>query len=129
MIDTSLVIDNFLLLASIGLEDDTIELLCQSSSQRIEHLLKEDADRTDDRLIFAAASDAYYQWVLMKKTVSDDTFESFRAGDITVENDNAVSIEAARTVRDEAFDAITDLLDDRRFYFGEVQINDVEPTF
>ena len=129
MIDASRVTEKFLLLASIGQADDIIALLCQSGANKVEHLIRDDADRTDDRLIYAAASEAYYQWILNKKTACDDVFESFRAGDITVENDNAVSIEAAKVIRDEAFSAISDLLDDRQFYFGEVLINDVEPTF
>ncbi|MBO4339587.1 MAG: hypothetical protein J5877_06715 [Clostridia bacterium] len=128
MIDTSLVEERFLLLSSLSEADETVEALCQSGVSKVEHMLKSDADLTDVRVIDAAAGDAFYQWILIKKSADTDSFRSFRAGDITVQNDVSVSLEAAGKIRDEAFKAISDLLIDRDFYFGEVLINDVGPT-
>lgn len=129
MIDVSLVTERFLLLACMSAADETVEALCQSGADRVEHMVKENADLSDSRLINAAASDAFYQWTLINKAASKDDFKSFRAGDITVQNDVGVSLDAARIIRDEAFETAADLLDDRDFYFGEVLINDIEPTF
>ncbi len=129
MIDVSLVTERFLLLASLSAADETVEALCQSGAERVEHMVKENADLSDSRLINAAASDAFYQWSLINKAGAKDDFKSFRAGDITVQNDVGVSLDAARIIRDEAFETAADLLDDRDFYFGEVLINDIEPAF
>ncbi len=129
MIDVSLVTERFLLLASMSAADETVEALCQSGADRVEHMVKENADLSDSRLINAAASDAFYQWTLINRAASKDGFKSFRAGDITVQNDVGVSLDAATTIRDESFETAADLLDDRDFYFGEVLINDIEPTF
>ena len=129
MIDVSLVTERFLLLASMSTADETVEVLCQSGADRVEHMAKENADLSDSRLINAAASDAFYQWALINKAGAKDDFKSFRAGDITVQNDVKVSLDAAKTIRDEAFITAANLLDDRDFYFGEVLIDDIKPTF
>ena len=129
MIDTSLVTDRFLMLASLENADETVQSLCQSGINKLESIINPDADDTDTRLVDAAAGDAFYQWVLINKAASKDDFKSFRAGDITIQNDVSKSVEAAKAIRDAAFDAIADLIEDRDFYFGEVLINDVEPSF
>ena len=129
MIDVSSVTELFLMYASAENADETIQSLCQSSAYRIEQSVKPDTDMTDDRLIVAAASDAFYQWLLITKAESADSFESFRAGDITVKGNGSLPIEAAKKLKDEAFRALLPLLCDNGFYFGEVLINDVEPTF
>jgi len=129
MIDVSLVTERFLLLASMSAADETVEALCHSGAEKVEHMVKENADLSDSRLINAAASDAFYQWALINKAASKDDFKSFRAGDITVQNDVGISLDAAKTIRDESFETAADLFDDRDFYFGEVLINDIEPDF
>lgn len=129
MIDVSLVTERFLLLAAKSEADETIEALCQSGAQKLEHIVKEDADLDNALIINAAASDAFYNWVLINKAGSENDFKSFRAGDITVQNDVGFSLDAAKAIRDEAFETIADLFDDRDFYFGEVLINDIKPTF
>lgn len=126
MIDISLVVERFLLYAGLEQADGKITSLCQSSKNRMESLIKSTAEDNDDRLIVAAASDAFYQWSLLKKAVDEESFSSLRAGDITVKNDSDSVIKAAEKIRDEAFKALEGLIDDRGFYFGEVSIDDLE---
>jgi hypothetical protein len=128
MIDSALVINRFLMLTKLNQSDQTAASFCQMGIDRVESILKDDADRTDTRVINAAACDAFYQWTLVNCSADGNSFKGFRAGDITVQNDVSFCADTAKKVRDEAFDALKDLLTDRNFYFGEVLINDIEPT-
>mgnify|MGYP006916022898 CR=1 FL=1 len=129
MIDVSPVIARFLLLCDRQQSDEKIQSLCQSSAQKISSLIKEDADESDDRLINAAACDAFYQWILLNRAVDSDALKSFRAGDITVENDADAVTSAAYNLKKEAFEALDGLIRDKGFYFSEVDINDAEISF
>ena len=129
MIDDSLVTERFLMLASLSEADEKVQTLCQSASLKLERIVRENTDLDNSLIINAAAADAFYRWALINKAGSQDDFKSFRAGDITVQNDVRVSLDAAKAIRNEAFEAIADLLEDRAFYFGEVLINDVGPSF
>lgn len=128
MIDVSLVTERFLLIASLSQADEIIQSVCQTSANKIQSLLREDADDTDDRLINAAACDAFYQWTLINRATDTDALKSFRAGDITVEGDLEGVTETALRLRNEAFGTLADLLDDKGFYFGEVLIDDIGQT-
>ena len=126
MIDVSLVTERFLLISGAAESDERILALCQLSALRIQQMTVEsEAQTPDDRLINAAACDAFYHWTLINRATDPDSLKSFRAGDITVEGDAQAVCEAALKLRNEAFDSLSGLLCDNSFYFGEVSIDDV----
>jgi hypothetical protein len=127
--DLSFVIERFLLLSSIESADDKIRSLCRVSAEYVQNALREDTAENDVRVIDAAACDAFYRWVLLKNATDPQAIKSFRAGDITVEGDLNCVTDAALKLRNEAFESLKGLIDDKGFYFGEVLIDDVGPTF
>lgn len=129
MIDISSVTERFLLISDLSQTDEKISALCRASTDRIQSILSENADEDDDRVINAAACDAFYQWTLIERATDGDYIKSFRAGDITVESDGKELTDAAMKLKKEAFDALAGLIADNGFYFGEVKIDDVRPTF
>ena len=130
MLDVSSVTERFLLISGVAETDEKILALCQLSALRIQQMTVESEEQeTDGRLINAAACDAFYHWTLINRATDTDSLKSFRAGDITVEGDAEAVCEAALKLRNEAFDSLKGLLCDNSFYFGEVLIDDIRPTF
>ena len=124
MLNTSSVIQRFLVISGADEADDQIETLCACSALKIGEMLKNADDSNDDRVIYAAACDAYYQWVLIGFAASDESYRSMKAGDITVTSDSAAVLNAAKTLRDNSLESISALLSDNCFYFSEVDIDD-----
>lgn len=124
MLDTSSVTAKFLVISGADEADDQIEALCACSALKIGEMLKNAEDSDDDRVIYAAACDAYYQWILIGCAASDESYKSMKAGDITVTSDVGAVLNAAKTLRDNSLESISTLLSDNGFYFSEVDIDD-----
>ena len=124
MLDTSSVTAKFLIVSGLAESDSQIEALCACSALKIGEMLKDAENSADERVIYAAACDAYYQWILIGCTASDESFKSMKAGDITVTSDPKAVLNAAKALRDSSLESASSLLSDSSFYFSEVDIDD-----
>jgi hypothetical protein len=124
MLDTATVINRFTILSGIETADNRIQAICLSSASHVSSLLKSNEYEEDIRVINAAASDAYYVWVMLECVGDDADYKSFRAGDITIHSNSSARIEAARLLRQEAFENASVFFKDNSFYFGGVDTDD-----
>ena len=124
MLDTASVTAKFLVISGLDEADGLIETVCACSALRIGEMLKDGVSAEDERAVYAAACDAYYQWILIGCAADDEAFESMKAGDITVTADNARTVASAKQLRDASLEGIKMLITDNAFYFSEVDIND-----
>lgn len=124
MLDASSVTAKFLIVSGVSESDSQIEAICACSALKIGEMLKDAEDATDERAIYAAACDAYYQWILIGCAASDESFKSMKAGDITLTSDVASVVRAAKALRDSSLEGAAPLLSDSAFYFSEVEIDD-----
>ncbi len=95
--------------------------LCSICLNEIRNRLREGADENDSRIASAAAALAFYRITIRNAADSQGT-TSFKAGDVTVSRTPAAAVELAVTVRDEAFAAAADLIEDSSFVFRQVGI-------
>ena len=93
--------------------------LCAACAKSIEKGLRPDADRDDDRLIFAAAASAYYQLCLMR-SADLNACDSISVGDVTQSRSYESICKNAKTLCDEAFARISDMTESSNFYFRGV---------
>lgn len=111
-------LERFALIADISLAEAAQWLpLCEEACSEIESHLKEsvDIDANSRRLTTAAASLAFYRYVLYINA-SGNT-ESFTAGELRIKTDVDSTIKLAYAVWLDAKYAISDLLEDSDFMF------------
>ena len=90
---------------------------CAKLSKRLKNVKFED----EPAVITACAGIALYNYTLLRSH-SDENFESFKAGDITITKSPSVAFENAVKFRDEAMLNATDYLTDVDFVFQAVEI-------
>ena len=125
MLNVNTVLTRFILLS--GLEQVSAQAalpLCTAACSEIDSLVKSGVSSTDERLITAAASEAYYQWVLKENSNTDNSLTGMKSGDISVSCDTSAVISAAEKLENNAFEAALPLFEDKKFYFGEVSVFD-----
>lgn len=93
--------------------------LCSACAKNIEKGLRPDADKNDDRLIFAAAASAYYQLCLMKGA-DINGYDSVSVGDVTQSRSYESICKNAKTLYDQALAGISDLTVNENFFFRGV---------
>ena len=122
MIDSQTVLSRLRQLVTLDEEGAENALpLCSLCLDEIRTRLRTNADPNDLRIAQAAAGLAYYRTVLREVSDSDGT-TSFKAGDATVSRSPATAVELAVAVRDEAFAAAADLIEDQSFVFRQVGV-------
>ena len=95
--------------------------LCSRCLDEIRKRLREGADENDSRIALCAAALTFYRIAIRNAADSQGT-TSFKAGDVTVSRSPAAAIELAVKVRDEAFAAAADLIEDTGFVFRQVGV-------
>ncbi len=95
--------------------------LCSLCLNEIKKRLREGADENDSRIASAAAALAFYR-IAIRNAVDSQGTTSFKAGDVTVSRTPAAAVELAVAVRDEAFAAAADLIEDSSFVFRQVGV-------
>lgn len=116
-ISTEAVLDRVRALASLDSKEAALALpFCRLSAESFSARLKNSSDAEDFRVVFAAAADAFYAYMLAAVSRLSDG-ESIRIGDVTVKNDNKTVIKNALSLRDYAVGQARCLLSDEGFYF------------
>lgn len=106
--------------------DDKILSLCRSSVKEIESKLKPDTDKSDFRLVAAAAGLAYYKLTLQK--IGADTeigISKFKAGDVSIEQESKTDenhLENAKCFYENKMAEILPLCKDESFAFKQVKV-------
>ena len=94
---------------------------CLSACAKLSKRLKDVKFEDEPAVITACAGIALYNYTLLRSH-SDENFESFKAGDITITKSPSASFESAVKFRDEAMLNATDYLTDVDFVFQAVEI-------
>jgi hypothetical protein len=81
--------------------------------------LKDESFENDARVINACVYLSYYR-ITLNSVLSGECAQSFKAGDITVSQTPALSVENAARLRDEALISAAPLLTDTDFMFRQV---------
>ncbi len=95
-------------------ETDKLLSLCESGLDWVKRHKKSEISDDDNRIPYAAAAIAYYNYALSTLTDSEDP-KTFKAGDITVTKDTKAKIEIAEKVRDSRLIEVSDILVDTQF--------------
>ncbi len=107
-------------------EEDEIFAICKSSLKEIESMLKADADRTDARIVSAAAANAYYKLSLKRSfSTSKEEITNFKAGDVSItqgSSDNSKLLEKAEELYKNSLQNIIPLCEDNGFAFENIKI-------
>ena len=107
-------------------KEEEILPLCHSCIKEIDSRLKPDADREDFRVIAAAAGLAYYKLALKKSSIeSEPSITSFKAGDVSIEQDNKTVedfLERAKDFYDKKAADIIPLCKDDSFAFNQIKV-------
>ena len=94
---------------------------CLSACAKLSKRLKDVKFEDEPAVITACAGIALYNYTLLRSH-SNENFESFKAGDITITKSSSVVLENAVKFRDEAMLNATDYLTDVDFVFQAVEI-------
>lgn len=94
---------------------------CLSACAKLSKRLKDVKFEDEPAVITACAGIALYNYTLLRSH-SDENFESFKAGDITITKSSSAILENAVKFRDEAMLNATDYLTDVDFVFQAVEI-------
>ena len=94
---------------------------CLSACAKLSKRLKDVKFEDEPAVITACAGIALYNYTLLHSH-SDENFESFKAGDITITKSSSAILENAVKFRDEAMLNATDYLTDVDFVFQAVEI-------
>lgn len=94
--------------------------LCATCAHNIEKNLKSGADKDDARLIFAAATAAYYQLCLIRASDINGSADSITVGDVTQTRSYESICKNAKTLYEQALADISDLIENGNFFFRGV---------
>lgn len=116
MLTPSDVYSQFLLIATPDPDEGTDKILslCTSGLERVMRKLRTDTENDELRIAAAAAGVVYYDYALSKLTDASDP-RSFKAGDISVNQDIKDDILVAQKLRDSRLQDISDLFEDTCF--------------
>ncbi|MBR3621456.1 MAG: hypothetical protein IKN56_08080 [Clostridia bacterium] len=103
-----------------GIEEQGISALCEAVCAGIEAGMKKNADPSDSRIIALAAAMLFYRYVI-RETAADDGVASFRAGDVAVTLSGGERLKNSLSEIEKAQIAAAPLLNDEKFYFGQVK--------
>lgn len=103
----------------IGESDDSLMPFCENAAAVINGKMRSDVNASDIRLLTAAASVAYCDY-LMVQNVIDGDIGSVRAGDITVSRNGSSAYAFAENFRKKALSDAAELLLDNEFSFRAV---------
>lgn len=103
----------------IGSTDDAIMPFCENAAAVISGKMRPDVNASDIRLLTAAASVAYSDYLLVQNVIDGD-IGSIRAGDITVSRNGNSASAFAENFRTKALTDAADLLIDSEFSFRTV---------
>lgn len=117
-IDINRVIDVFRSISKAEEIDERAAVFCHSAKETIERQLKVNCDiaTNQGRLSYAAGALAFYRYVLSEAA---NMSASFSAGDLKIASDKN-SIEAAKNMYIQSYNAISDLLLERSFSFRSI---------
>ena len=107
-------------------KEEEILSLCRSCVKEIDSRLKNDADRSDYRVIAAAAGLAYYKLTLKK--ISADSGESitdFKAGDVSIKQESKSYEKLLANAESFCNKKMTELIPlcrDNSFAFNQIQV-------
>ena len=93
--------------------------LCSACAKNIENRLKPDADKNDERLIFAAATAAHYQLCLMR-SADTNSYDQIKVGDVTQSRSYEAICKSAKELCEQALCDISDLTESCNFFFRGV---------
>lgn len=102
-----------------GDTDDALMPFCENAAAVINGKMRSDVNASDIRLLTAAASVAYCDY-LMVQNVIDGDIGSVKAGDITVSRNGNSASAFAENFRQKALADVADLLIDSEFAFRTV---------
>lgn len=112
-------------LSDIGsLSEDEVKQampFCVIACSEISERLKEARFENEPAVIMACAAVALYRYSL-SRSMKDDDFSSFKAGDVTISRTASASKENAVKLRDEAMVSAARFLTDVDFMFGTVDV-------
>ena len=103
----------------IGNVDDSIMPFCENAAAVISGKMRSDVNASDIRLLTAAASVAYSDYLLVQN-VADDDIGSVKAGDITISRNGESVYAFAQNFREKALADAAELLIDCEFLFRAV---------
>ncbi len=106
-------------------ENQAVTDLCRQCFDSLLKEIREDADINDQRIISAAAADAFYKLCIKEKAAAQAGITSFKAGDLSVTQDNGEAdgkIEAAQSLYERERKKLVPLLKDTGFFAGKVDI-------
>lgn len=102
-------------------EAEDAAVFCESACSQISNRLKNPAYANEPAVLTACAATALYRYTL-SAAVGENSFSSFKAGDVTVSRTPSAAAEAAEMLRDEAMLAAADFLNDIDFAFQAVDV-------
>lgn len=102
-----------------GDTDDALMPFCENAAAVINGKMRTDVNASDIRLLTAAASVAYSDYLLVQNVVDGD-IGSVKAGDITVSRNSSSVYDFARNFREKALADAAGLLIDCEFIFRTV---------
>ena len=94
--------------------------LCVACAKNIEKDLKADANKDDERLVFAAATSVYYQFCLIKASDINGSADSITVGDVTQTRSYESICKNAKALYEQALASISDLTENDNFFFRGV---------
>ncbi len=106
---------------SVTAADEELFPLCISASKEITARLRDNAEKSDIRLINLAAAMVNYR-LCVKNMSSEDGVTSFKAGDVTVSISPSALLEQAEKEKTSAFLSALPLFRDDEFFFGQVSV-------
>lgn len=125
MLNVTTVLERFILLSGLTSNEAASALpFCSAAANEISEKMLSYASDTDERLIMAAASMAFYKWTLMSSSGENDILSSFKAGDVTVSCDTRATIAAAESLKNDTLLSASPLLKDNGFCFSQVNVYD-----
>ena len=115
------VVDIFSRLSSLKAEDILkFRFMCETAMDNVNSYIKKDIDTSDydGRLCFAAATLAYYRYVLW--TLTEGANGEVKMGDFSIKSTADNQLDAAAKLCEGAFDAIKEITDDTGFVFERI---------
>lgn len=108
-------------------KEDEILPLCRSCIKEIESRLKPDADRSDYRVVAAAAGLAFYKLAMKKSSAdSEAAVTDFKAGDVSIKqeskNNNEELLKKAESFYEKKTTELIPLCKDNCFAFNQIKV-------
>ncbi len=120
MIDTSAVLNLMIELdGEIDKNREKASAICQAACEELSSQLKSEEYASLFTVIFACASVSLYRYYL-SLGLSDDSFESVKAGDVTVKRSASLIIQMANDLKNNALSGAMQYFNDISFAFKAV---------